>query len=196
MKTKDSKFPLPQPIELATLAAILRTGPNSKPAGALKVAMEFYLEAVILCRECVSMSIEDLISKFGIEKRLFELTAERIKKAVQTQREDTLVLDPDPKEYTDPARKFLAERGLNRKTARGVLNNIRRMWDARPQGMLTAAYRVSADALIAQCKTVLNGKAIYKIPRFVLEFTADYANERRKKIDLTSWHTRQKHNEH
>src|SRR5215475_7342770 len=99
MKTKASKSPLPKPIEFAKLAAILRRDPNSKPASALKMAMEFYVEAVCFCEECASMSFEDLLAKFGSEKRLSELTAERIKKAVQTQREDTLVLDPDPRKY-------------------------------------------------------------------------------------------------
>ena len=49
MKNKPTKFPLPEPIELAKLAAILR--PQSQATIALKAAMEFYVEAVLFCRE-------------------------------------------------------------------------------------------------------------------------------------------------
>lgn len=177
MKTKASKSPLPEPIELAKLAAILREGPTSKPASDLKVAMEFYLEAVILCRECASMSFEDLIAKFGSEKRLLELTGERIKKMVKPRWQDTLELDPE--KHTDPARDFLAKHGLHLKRTQAVLDHICKSWDARPKGTLTAAYRQSADAFIAQCKTDVNGRAIYKIPRFLLENAADHAKQYR-----------------
>jgi hypothetical protein len=192
MKTKASKSPLPEPIELAKLAAILRRDPNSKPASALKVAMEFYLEAVILCRECASMSFEDLIAKFGSEKRLLELTAERIKKVVRPRWEDALELDPA--KHTDPVRDFLAKYGLLLKAPSAVLNHIRDVWNARPKDAIASKYTGSADALITHCKTVSDGKTIYKIPKFLLEAAADHANQRRKETKRKSYHTHKKQN--
>jgi hypothetical protein len=192
MKNKASKSPLPEPIELAKLAAILRRDPDSKPASALKVAMEFYLEAVILCRECAAMNFEDLITKFGSEPRWIKLCAAPAEDENQAIWKDTLELDPA--KDTDAVRKFLAKCGLDLKTPGAVLNNIRKAWDARPQSWLRVGPRKSADALIAQCKTVSDGRTIHNIPRSLLEFTADYANERRKKIDRTSWHSRNKRN--
>jgi hypothetical protein len=63
VKNKGAKIPLPEPIELAKLAAILR--PEFEAAAGLKVAMQFYVEAVLFCRESASMSFEDLIARFG-----------------------------------------------------------------------------------------------------------------------------------
>ena len=136
------------------------------------------------------MSSEDLLAKFGSENRWRGLHVERIKKAVQAQCEDTLVLDP--RKDTDPAREYLAECGLRLKAAWAVLKHVRKMWNERPEGTLTAGNRKSANALIAQCATDLDGKTIYKIPRFVLEFTADHAKQHRRETDLQSWHKHKK----
>jgi hypothetical protein len=179
MKNKEPRFPLPKPIELAKLAAILRRDPYSKPASALKVAMEFYVEAVRFCGECASMSSEDLIAKFGSEERLLKLTGERIKKVVQPRWEDTLELDPE--KHTDPARDFLADRGVHLKTPRAVLTHIRDVWNARPKDTIAAKHTGGADAVITRCKTVLDGKTIYKIPKFLFEAVVEHEKQHRRK---------------
>ena len=124
------------------------------------------------------MSSEDLIAKFGSDERQMALMAEPFKKWHRKFWSDSLELDPN--KHTDPAREFLAERGWPLKTPRAVLDQIRKSWDARPKNTLTAAYRQSADALIAQCKTDLNGRTIYKIPTFLLESAADHAKQQRR----------------
>ena len=127
MKNKEPKFPLPKPIELAKLAAILR--PESQPTAAIKVAVQFYIEAVQFCKGSSTKTWEEL--EFGSEKRWLE-HVEQIEKAVEERWKDTLELDPD--KPTDPARQFLAKRGLDLKTL-SVLNHIRKWWKAEPRGV-------------------------------------------------------------
>src|SRR4029077_19927262 len=129
MKTKQSPkkqadLPLPEPMELAKLAAALRPDfePNFEPKAALRTAMELYVEAVFFLRELPSTSEDDLVMKFGSHERGMALMARPMKQAMERVWEDTLELDP-PRD-DDDARRFLAEQGLPRKTARSVLNNF------------------------------------------------------------------------
>jgi hypothetical protein len=192
MKNKPTKFSLPDPIELAKLAAILRRDSNSKPASALKVAMEFYVEAVIFCRECMSMGFEGVIAKFGSEKRWLAQISEPLKKAAEADWADTLELDPQ--KYDDPARQFLAAHGLPLKKARSVLDNVRRYCDKPvPQGTHSLHSRPSADAVIARCERITaQGKKTYAIPKYILNGIIYYAKERRMQSKRESWRKRRK----
>jgi hypothetical protein len=188
MKTKQSTkvqtgLPLPEPMELAKLAAILQPDSASTTA-ALEKAMEFYVEAVLFSRELPS-TLEELVTQFGSEERWLALAAEPFKKRRRELWADFLELDPE--KDTDAVRDFLSKRGLQLKTKTGVLDNIRDAWNARPKNTLSAGFRQSADAIVAQCKKTSNGRTIYNIPRFLLEDTAEYAKRRSRARKRKSW---------
>lgn len=166
-------------MELAKLAALLPQNANASPARTLEVAMEFYVEAVILCRQNADMSLDDLTAKFRSRKRLQELRTDRIKEADQARWRDTLELDPE--KDTDQARAYLAEQGLSIKTGRTVLDHIREAWNARPADMISGSFDV-----LANCRRSLDGKTVYWIPRFLLEAVARMKKSHRKKIKQKS----------
>jgi hypothetical protein len=188
MKKKPSEFPLPEPIELAKLAATLR--PGSQPALALKVAMEFYIEAVFFCRESSSMGLEDIIAKFGSEKRWLAQASEPIKKAVAAQWADTLELDPEKDD--DPARQYLAEHGLQLKRARSVLDNFRRYYNKPlPEGTYRLHSRLGAEAVIEKCERITaEGKKTYAMPKSILDGMIHYAKDRSVERKRESWRKR------
>jgi hypothetical protein len=64
---QQNGFPPPDPMELATLAAILRPD-FSRAADALAVAMRWYFEAVLFCRELPS-NFDELFQKFASHER-------------------------------------------------------------------------------------------------------------------------------
>lgn len=189
---KPTKSPLPDPMELAKLAAILRRSPDSKPTAALKVAMEFYVEAVLFSRELSSMSFEDIVAEFGSEKRWLAQIRQPLEKAAETDWADTLELDPQKDD--DPARQFLAAHGLPLKKARSVLDNVRRYCDKPvPRGTHSLHSRPSADAVIARCERITaEGKKTYAIPKYILDGIIYYAKERRMQSKRESWRKRRK----
>jgi hypothetical protein len=188
MKKTASQIRLPKPAELAKLAALLR--PTSQPSEALKAAMEFYVEAVLFCREWPSLSLEDAITQFGSDERRMALMSEPIAKAVRAREEDTLELDPQ--KNTDAARDFLAQCGLRLKTPRAVLANIREAVNARPKKCWTAEFREHPDVLINGYKKKLNGRAIYSLPKYLLKEAADHAMWRQSESKRRGWKTRQR----
>lgn len=187
MKNKASKFPLPKPIELAKLAAALR--PEFQPAGAMKVAMEFYVEAVLFCQESSSMSFEDIVAKFGSDKRHLAVMAEPIKKAVEAQWADTLELDPQKDD--DPARQYLAKQGLLLKKAESVLDNFRRYYNSLPKDTLMADRRPNVESVIARCERLTERKKTYALPKFMLESIVEHARWRRRESKRKAWRSRQ-----
>jgi hypothetical protein len=187
VKRKGSKFPLPDPIELAKLAAILR--PEFQPAGALEVAMQFYVEAVFFCQESSAMSFEDLIARFGSEKRHLALMAEPLKKVIGVQWADNLELDPGKDD--DPARQFLAEQGLHLKRAQSVLDNFRRYYNSLPKDTWKPDQRPNVEVVIARCERVSDGKKTYAIPRFMLESIVEHGKWRRRASKRKTWRSRQ-----
>jgi len=125
----NSAFPKPKPMELAKLAAVLR--PGFRPAEGLHVAMEFYVEAVFFLRELAPASEDDLVAKFGSQKRDRARRAEPLKERIAANWKDRLELDPKKGgEDADAVRQFLAKHGLHLKTAKGVVKNLRRYWRA------------------------------------------------------------------
>jgi hypothetical protein len=95
MKNKPTKFPLPEPIELAKLAAILR--PQSQATSALNAAMQFYVEAVRFCGELPS-TLEELVVQFGSDERRKEVQIQALR--VIRDSDDKLVM---------PEKKLLPE---------------------------------------------------------------------------------------
>jgi hypothetical protein len=186
MKKKPSKFPLPEPIELAKLAAILR--PDVKPKAALKTAMEFYVEALLFSRELPS-AFQEVVMQFGSEERTREITWGPLKKVIDAQWADTLELDP--KKDDDPVREYLAKQGLRLKKAQTVLDNFRRYYNAPlPKGAYRAYSRPSAESVIARCERVTAGRKTYAIPKFVLDHIMQYVVRHRREAKRKSWHTR------
>jgi len=169
VKTKASKFSLPEPIELAKLAAILTRGweanPDREVEAALKRALNFYIEAVFLHRELSGKSLDDLIGQgFGIEKRWLARVAEPLERIRRENWADTLELDPQ--KPSDPAREFLADRGVHLKTGRAVRDIIRNAWDARPawnagsRGTFTTDYKERADAFMFPFSVVIAPRSV------------------------------------
>jgi hypothetical protein len=199
----EYEFLLPEPAELAKLAAIL--GPKLQPGAALKVAMQFYVEAVLFCREHSSEPFEELFTAFASEGTQ---RAQRIRSLGQELKaigEDTLELDPQKRGAdADTVRKFLDECGLSLKTPRAVLDSIRRYWN-QPLPKEVAIYeqgkegkvniswayqRLSFQEMIASCEHDRNGKKTYKLPKSLLESVANFAQRSRKEQKRRSWHTR------
>jgi len=196
MKTKQSKkaqtdLPLPKPMELARLAAILR--PTDKPPAALKIAMQFYVEAVLFSNKHSSKTFEELFAEFASDETQSAQRVRTLEQELKSISEDTLELDPRKDGHTDndAVRKFLAERGLFLKTARAVLNNLRRYWNQPlPKDVFRAHERPSAERVIAECERVCDGKKTYEISKSLLKSVGGYAKRRRDEAKRKSWHTR------
>jgi hypothetical protein len=173
-KNKASKLGFPQPMELAKLAAILR--PESRPKTALETAMQFYVEAVLFCREHSSKIFEELFGEFASDETKRARTTRELEQKLKVIREDTLELDLQKRgAEADDARKFLAERGWSPKTARAVLDNFRRYSkQPLPKGALRPFDRPSAERVIAQCERVSDdGKKTYHFSKSILKSVAD-----------------------
>jgi len=185
-KNKASKLALPQPMELAKLAAIL--GPVSKPPTALKNAMQFYIEAVVFSREHFSKTFEELFGEFATDETQRAQRSKELERKLKAIREDTLELDWQKRgAEADNARKFLAEHGWSPKTARAVLDNFRRYWNQPlPKSAFRPFDRPSVERMIAQCERVSNdGKKTYHFSKSILESVANYVkrcrNEQKRK---------------
>src|SRR6516164_2383754 len=84
-------FPLPEPMELARLAAILRPAAPSSP-DALKAAVRCYFDAAVFAREQAASEIAALLSeKYKDERR--KKAVEDIKKMQAAKWEDTVTFD-------------------------------------------------------------------------------------------------------
>jgi len=174
-------------IELANLAAILR--PKARPAAAMKAAMEWYVEAVIFCGDYGSKTFEELFDQFGSEERHRAQIVGNLERELKAMREDTLEFDPAKND--DPARQFLTEIWPTKqppKTARAVLENVRRYWD-RPQPGRPFSIP-SADSMLAKCRRGKGGKTTYLFPKLMLEGVAAYMKERGRESKRKSWETR------
>jgi hypothetical protein len=155
-------IPLPAPMDLAKLAAILE--PKATPRKAMTRAMEFFVEATCFLQEC-PRSLRELISCFGYGERLRALYFTYD----PTLLTDTLELDVSKFGHdADPARKYLSERRLKVKTGRAVLNNWH-LWLPSQ----------SKEAIDAEIECYRRSKDIYAIPRLLLQAIAS-DNKRRR----------------
>lgn len=180
-----AQVPRPEPMQLAKLAAIL--APNSQPAAALEMAMQFYVEAAIFARELPS-EFDEWVIRFGNEKRRIAYMALPLEAAIQSNWNETLRLDP--KADDDPARQFLSKHGLTLKKPRSVIDNLRRYCEERPQADFMAGVMPSADIILGRCKRMDGSKEIYEIPKFLLEIVVASAKARRGATKRKGWKSR------
>jgi hypothetical protein len=144
---KKPNLPKPEPMELATLAAILC--PNTKPGVAMKRAMAFYIEASFFVSE-LPKSFDALIAYASEERNREYCIMTPLRAALEEARADTLKLDPQA--HSDPAREFLVAKGFNLKTARGVLEKLRQLGPA-------------AEHELPKYRREESGRSVYYIPR-------------------------------
>lgn len=156
---------LPEPLELAKLAAIL--GPELQPRAALEKAMIFYIEAVLF--------LDELPASFEEQQRLALPFNEAVKPIFHKAWED--VLELDQKNDDSPACIFLREHGLKLKTARAALENIQR----HCRSGILVEYKVEKD-----------NKSVYRIPRYLLEKIAPRAKRARAESKRKGHKTRQR----
>jgi len=180
MKNKSPKLRLPNPSELAQLAAILR--PNSEPETALQTAMQFYVEAVCFSLELPS-TIEELVNEFGSKELRREIRRIRSEDRFTKVWADRLTLDPTKDD--DPVRQYLAEKGLSLKLAQSVLKNFLRSCNSSTKD--TSILRRYADSMIAKCERVSDGRKTYAIPKFMLDEIVEHTKARRKESKRKAW---------
>jgi hypothetical protein len=108
-------------------------------------------------------------------------------------------LELDPTKDDDPVRQYLAGQGLHFKTAKSVLDNFCRYYNAplpertshgfsRPTSH--AFPRPSVESVIAGFERVSSGRKTYAIPRVDLDSTVRHAKRRRREDKRKSWRTR------
>jgi hypothetical protein len=154
------KWRQPTPMELAQLAIQLRQS-KSIPVYNVRLAREYYIEALICCRESASLSLEEYITN---HRNAQQVALEETIKAEELRLQDTLELDPQ--KQSDAARDYLGEHGLHLKTADKVLEHVRNgsKW---------------ADTVIG--KEISKGEPIYSVPRFLLEAAIARHEHKRKR---------------
>lgn len=178
--TKSKRFRLdPTAMELAKLAISLCPNLNARAADQVRKAFEFYVEAMIFCRECAPLSLEELVGKFRNQD---QVAIERWAKAREALWKDTLELNPEKE--SDPARDYLGECDLRLKTVPAVLDNVRKAWRARRPDLIPDSFDI-----VAHCKKSLNGKAFYLIPRFLLSGAVTISKINRKR-SMRKWRAR------
>ena len=160
-KEKSAEYPLPEPMELAKLAAML--GPTERPAEAIDAAIKFYVQAVLIHRR-LPKNPDTLIRLHGTTAQSIEATLRPQFQEIEKQYADTLILAP--KASTDPAREFLHTLGLKLKTCRAVLDNIRK------------SYSTGAEEMIREAHNKGDGKT-YHFPKPLLVELAESAKLKR-----------------
>jgi hypothetical protein len=192
VKNKATKFPLPEPIELAKLAATFAQGlganTDREVRSALTKALQFYLEAVFFHREQSPKSLKNLINEFG-SKKLFETQFVRsIRKSAQRKPAPTLEHDPEKGWSDDPVRQHLDRHGLRFKTSKSLLNHIRRKWERLKVSWRASLSEISitdfldsADQFIEKSKRTRNGKEVYNLPMPVLDQIIELRRESKRR---------------
>jgi hypothetical protein len=187
-------FPLPEPMELAKLAAILRPD-FSRAADALAVVIEWYFEAVLFCRELPSDS-DELFGKFASHERQDARTYAPFQAKQDRAWNETLLLDPS--QSNDAVRSYLQRNGVRHfSRAESVLKKVQGISQyimeakARPSRSHSIpdelAHSVitdelgrfmTADELLRKCKELENGKIA--IPIVMLDTIVRFEKDRRQ----------------
>ena len=193
MENKPPEFPVPEPIELAKLAAILSQGLGANTdrdvKAALRRALQFYLEAVSLHRWLSGISLNDLIAQFGSNEKLKASFLERIGKPITPTPTPTLEHDPKREWNEDKARQYLAKHGLSFKTSKSLLNRIRRIWPRLKQAWLAVPtpsitdFFLTADEFIKKTKRNRNGREVYDLPKPVLDEIIEVRRESKRRSE-------------
>lgn len=180
-RAKDSAnvaIPLPEPVELVKLAAIL--APNAEPKAAMERALKFYVEAVCFVRELAEKP--DALLGYLSDERWRECVVipelgDTLPSALAKVRADTLELDPEAQ--SDPAREYLRQHyGADWKKWETVLNKFRRFYHVLPKGkrdgqsveIRWAIDRPDLETVINSWKREKNGRPVYHIPRSDLDW--------------------------
>lgn len=174
----------PQPMELAKLAALL--GPNEPPSSAIEKAMQFYVEASLVCRE-LPPSSDELIKKYGSEARRTELMASKMGAELKPFQSDTLEFCPSKND--DELRRYMYKLGLKIKTGRGVIENIKTHRENLPDAFRQEE-RPSVDQLMCTWRRADDNETIYDVPRCFVESLVSSAKERRSNSKKKGWKKR------
>ncbi|MGH8092691.1 MAG: hypothetical protein ACREIF_04390 [Chthoniobacterales bacterium] len=205
---------LPDPMDLAKLAAILEPrlspGHRMRPEPGLQTAMEFYLEAVLVCRALAS-SLETekasgrdelawLVDNYGSNEQKKERLRREFDEGRYRERErDALRLEP--KKEWDEVRQFLDEEaksiGLELTKSghylvrvRTVLDHIRKWHKSLPKRDFRAKFPTSTKQFMKEHKRRENGVNIYKFSKSLLVEIVRFDKAGRKKSKDKSWKTR------
>jgi hypothetical protein len=180
--------PAIEPMELARLAAMV--APQDEPHRAMEKAMTFYIEANLFCKELPG-TLEELLRLFGSQTRKMAALSQELEKAQWANRKKIWAncLELDNEENEDDVRRFLADRGMRFKTARGVLENLRRYLKS-PTPLNLFRPPVDPNRIIDKCKRTRDGRTIYAIPATFLESVAAVAQLRRSEAKRRAWRTR------
>jgi hypothetical protein len=195
MKIKVSGFPLPEPIELAKLAATLSGGlganTDREVKAALRRALQFYLGAVFFHRQLSGTSLNDLIAQFGTNEQLKALFVERVGKSTRPKPTTTLEHDPKKKWSTDQAGQYLDEHGLRFKMPKSLLNRIRRLWPRIRMAWLATPtpsindFFLGVEEFIEKTKRIRNGRDVYDLPKPILDEIIEVRRESQRRSAQT-----------
>ena len=203
---QKNAFPLPAPMELAKLAAILRPD-FPRAADALAVAMKWYFEAVLFCRE-LSSDYDELFEKFAGHERQGARTYGPVQPKRDAKWDDTLLLDRSQPD--DPVRSYLRRNGIRHfSRAESLLKKIKEICQCivETKARLSRSQTVpdelghsviadelgrfmTADELLRKCKKLENGKIA--IPKVMLNTIVRFEKDRRKQ---QKYRSRQKQSE-
>ncbi len=197
----QAKLPLPQPMDLATLAAILL--PSGEQNAALKKVMEFYVEAVFCVREWPA-TFAELVAKFGSPARRPSYS-KLVGEYFEARDNDTLELDMKKEKDHDEAREFVAECGHPLKQARSVIDLLRRHHSSVASASDPEKSRLpqkSWKELLREIGRNEDGSRLhwrletpdsfprYAIPKAMLEDAVKYARAERSETKRKAWKKR------
>lgn len=195
MKTKPVKNsgrgpfnipPIPNPLELAKLAAIL--SPDSTAKEAMKKAMQFYISAVHFSQELPS-NLDDLVDLFGNEDQRTAARLRRCKKELGPILEKKFgsmktKLKLDPTQNDDEVRQFLARNGLQMKTIRAVKENILKVLEQTIKPDRRGTYNF--DDCFPKDQRISH----YLIPEYLCAEVVRHSKKRKAASRVKSWRTR------
>ncbi len=172
IKHTPEDFPRPDPMALATLAAILE--PGHPPRDGLGRAMRFYFAAVLFTRELPG-DYDDLVGEYGTALRNEERIRRRAAKALH-QKWEANALKLEPKKDEDEARRFLNEKARRAgvivkrehlfRTAEQLLKVLQAYYESLCVSRTTTRFHLTSEAFIESMRrTDDNGDEYYLIPR-------------------------------
>jgi hypothetical protein len=201
---EGDRFPPAEPMELAKLAAILQPGAKNR-ADALKAAMEWYFDAVLVARE--QTNLEQALLKRS-RRRLLHLIALRYLRGVPAQAwADTADLDEarrlldDPRQLAEKLDKLPKEGEPRPPSGERLLHELPGIPFEKPAWSSTSVMKnvlLGMEYMLCTVGVVRDAdntrrlvKEMFangKIPTFLLEWVLRARYERRKEIDRKSWH--------
>jgi len=177
MKRKKAKvaqaISLPAPTEIAKIAAILSLSLRRSPEKAIDHAIRLLFRTTLRYNELHKLGLVELAEKLGDLPVLDLIAGTAGEYSNQARWVDTLEFDRAQND--DPARQFLAEKGVRLK-APGVVKNIRCYYGPKA---------------LEKCKRIKNRKEVFAIPRFILEGVAAEVISRDREKKRKSYHKRQ-----